>query len=63
MRLASGLDPNSVHEAIIEIDQEEPDRSEVLSQLSSETQERDRLKYQGHHVWFGGIMVLGELLD
>ena len=48
---------------IIEIDQEEPDRSEVLSQLSSETQERDRLKYQGHHVWFGGIMVLGELLD
>ena len=63
MRLASDLDPHSVHEAIIEIDQAEPDRSEVLSQLSSETLERDRLKYQGHNVWFGGIMVQGELLD
>ncbi len=63
LRLASGLDPNIEHEAIIEIDQAEPDRSEVLSQLSSETLQRDRSKYQGHNVWFGGIMVIAELRD
>lgn len=61
--VASDLDPNVEHEAIIEIDEEEPSRQPVAFRLENPEKELAEPKYHGHNVWFGPIMIIGDVLD
>ena len=61
--VASGLDPNVEHEAIIEIDAEEPSREPVAFRLENPEKELAEPKYRGRNVWFGPLMIVGDVLD
>ncbi|MBR5626816.1 MAG: SGNH/GDSL hydrolase family protein, partial [Thermoguttaceae bacterium] len=63
LSLADGLDPNSVHEIHVEIDAEQPDRSPVAFRLQNPEKELAEPKYQGHNVWFGPILVIGDIVE
>ncbi len=61
--VASGLDPNVEHEAIVEIDAQEPSREPVAFRLENPERELAEPKYHGHNVWFGPLMIVGDVLD
>ena len=63
LTLADGLDPNVVHEATVEIDAEQPDRQPVAFRLADPEKELAEPKYNGRNVWFGPILVLGDVVD
>ncbi len=63
LTLADGLDPNVVHEATVEIDAEQPDRRSVAFRLADPEKELAEPKYNGRNVWFGPILVLGDVVD
>lgn len=61
--IGGGLDPNVVHEVTIEIDSEQPSRQPVAFRLENPEKELAEPKYQGHNVWFGPIMILGDVVE
>ncbi|MBQ4204703.1 MAG: SGNH/GDSL hydrolase family protein, partial [Thermoguttaceae bacterium] len=61
--LAADLDPNVTHEVVVEIDEEQPDRSSVAFRLQNPEKELAEPKYQGRNVWFGPLMVIGEVVE
>ena len=61
--LGVGLDPNVEHEVTVEIDAEQPDRQPVAFRLQDPEKELAEPKYQGHNVWFGPIMIIGDVVD
>lgn len=62
LHICSGLDPNIEHEAVVEIDSEQPDRSSVAKSLEN-PKDIEGPKYQGRNVWIGPIMIIGEVVD
>lgn len=63
LTIADGLDPNVVHEATVEIDAAQPDRRSVAFRLADPEKELAEPKYNGRNVWFGPILVLGDVVD
>jgi len=63
LTLADGLDPNVVHEATVEIDAEQPSRQPVAFRLADPEKELAEPKYNGRNVWFGPILVLGDVVE
>ncbi|MBP5621957.1 MAG: hypothetical protein J6X44_08085 [Thermoguttaceae bacterium] len=61
--LGGGLDPNVEHEVSVEIDAEQPDRQPVAFRLQDPEKELKEPKYQGHNVWFGPIMIIGDVVE
>ena len=61
--LAADLDPNVTHEVVVEIDEEQPDRSSVAFRLQNPEKELAEPKYQGRNVWFGPLMIIGEVVE
>lgn len=61
--VASDLDPNVEHEAVVEIDAAEPSREPVAFRLADPVNDLQQPKYKGRNVWFGPIMIIGEILD
>lgn len=61
--IGGDLDPNAVHEVTLEIDEQQPDRSSVAFRLQDPDKELAEPKYQGHNVWFGPIMIIGNVVD
>ena len=61
--VAYGLDPNVEHEAIVEIDEEEPSREPVAFRLKDPEKELAEPKYHGRNVWFGPLMIVGDVVD
>ncbi len=59
--IADGLDPDAVHSVTVEIHPEQPDRQSVAFRLKDPEKELAEPKYQGTNVWFGQLMLLGEL--
>ncbi|MBQ2788456.1 MAG: SGNH/GDSL hydrolase family protein, partial [Thermoguttaceae bacterium] len=63
LTLADGLDPTVVHEATVEIDAEQPSRQPVAFRLADPEKELAEPKYNGRNVWFGPILVLGDVVE
>lgn len=61
--IAGGLDPNVENVVTVVIDKDQPDRSSIAFRLQDPEKELAEPKYQGTNVWFGSIMVLGDVLD
>ena len=61
--LAADLNPNVTHEVVVEIDEEQPDRSSVAFRLQNPEKELAEPKYQGRNVWFGPLMIIGEVVE
>lgn len=61
--LGAGLDPDVEHEVTVEIDAEQPDRQSVAFRLNDPEKELAGPKYQGRYVWFGPIMIIGDVLE
>lgn len=61
--LAGDLDPNVTHEVVVEIDKEQPDRTSVAFRLQNPEKELAEPKYQGRNVWFGPLMIIGEVVE
>ncbi len=60
---AADLDPDSIHSVVIEIDQKQPSRQPVAFRLKNPETELKQSKYQGTNVWFGKILLIGDLAD
>ncbi len=60
--LADGLDLNTVHTICVEIHSEQPDRKSISFRLKDPEKELAEPKYQGTNVWFGKLMILGDLV-
>ncbi len=63
LEFANALDPNIVHEVKVVLDSEQPDRSPVRSSLQDPEKELAEQKFQGRNVWFGPVMVIGEIVE
>ncbi len=61
--VASDLDPTVEHEVVIEIDKDQPSRQPVAFRLENPEKELAEPKYNGHNVWFGPIMVIGDVIE
>ena len=61
--LAIDLDPNNVHTITVEIDKKQPNRQSVAFRLKNPEKELQEAKFQGKNVWFGKILLLGEIVD
>lgn len=61
--IAADLDPNVEHVVCIEIDEDEPSREPVAFRLADPETELASPKYRGRNVWFGPIMIIGDVLD
>ncbi|MDR2439054.1 MAG: SGNH/GDSL hydrolase family protein [Planctomycetaceae bacterium] len=61
--LASNLDPNKIHTITVEIHPEQPNRQPVAFRLKEPEKELAELKFQGTNVWFGKLMLIGDLID
>ncbi len=60
--LAGDLDANQVHTVTVEIHPEQPSRQPVAFRLADAEKELAEVKYQGTNVWFGQLMLLGDLV-
>lgn len=60
--VASGLDPEQTHSVILEIDDEQPDRTPVAFRLKDPEKELKADKYQGTKVRASQILLLGDLV-
>lgn len=63
LHVASGCDPATVHEAVVEIHPEQPDRKSVAFRLKDPDKELAEPKYQGTRMWVSQIMLLGDLVE
>jgi lysophospholipase L1-like esterase len=63
LSLASGVDPNQVHEVTVEIHPDQPDRKSVAFRLKNPEQELKAPKFQGTRLWASQILVLGDLVE
>lgn len=61
LTLVAGADPNQVHDVIVEIHPQQPDRKSVVFRLKDPDKELRAPKYQGTNVWVSQLMLLGEL--
>jgi hypothetical protein len=61
--LAFNLDPNIVHTITVEIDSEQPSRQPVAFRLKDPEKELAEPKFQGTNVWFGQLMLIGDLVE
>lgn len=61
--LADKLDPNAIHSVSVEVHPEQPNRQPVAFRLKNPENELAAPKYQGTNVWFGKIMLLGDLVE
>lgn len=59
--LADGLDPETVHHITIEIHPDQPSRQPVAFRLKNPETELKEPKYQGTNVWFGQLMLIGDV--
>ncbi|MDO4575875.1 MAG: GDSL-type esterase/lipase family protein [Planctomycetia bacterium] len=62
LRCCEGLDPNEVHTVVVTIHPEQPDRHSVAFRLKDPEKELAEPKFQGTNVWFGKIMLMGDLV-
>ena len=62
MGVASGLDSEKTHSVILEIDDEQPDRTPVAFRLKDPEKELKADKYQGTKVRASQILLLGDLV-
>ena len=62
MGLASGLEPDQVHEVEVKIHPEQPDRSAVLDRVQDEV-DFDPAKYEGTFIRVGAILLIGEVVE
>lgn len=60
---AVNVDPDEIHEVVIEIDAKQPDRQSVAFRLKDPEKELLEPKFQGTNVWFSQIMILGDLAE
>jgi hypothetical protein len=63
LTIAEGLDPDVVHEVVVEIHPEQPDRSPVAFRLQDPDVELQAPKFQGTKLRVGQILLLGELVE
>ncbi len=61
--VAGRLDPKAEHTVVITIDANQPDRKPVAFRLQDPEKELAEPKYQGTNVWFGSILIVGDVLD
>lgn len=61
--VGNDLDPNVVHTVTITIHPEQPDRHSVAFRLKDPEKELAEPKFQGTNVWFGKIMIIGDLVE
>lgn len=61
--LAGNLDPNEVHTVTVEVHPDQPNRQPVAFRLKDPEKELAEPKYQGTNVWFGKIMLLGDIIE
>ena len=61
--VAGRLDPNVEHTVVVTIDANQPDRSSIAFRLQDPEKELAEPKYQGTNVWFGSILIVGDVLD
>ena len=61
--LVGDLDPDQVHTITVEIHPDQPSRQPVAFRLADPEKELAEPKYQGTNVWFGQLMLLGDLVD
>ncbi|MDR2117035.1 MAG: SGNH/GDSL hydrolase family protein [Planctomycetaceae bacterium] len=59
--LASDLDPDIVHTITVEVHPEQPNRQPVAFRLKEPEKELAEPKFQGTNVWFGKLMLIGNL--
>jgi len=62
MGLASGLDPDQVHEVEVKIHPEQPDRSAVLDRVKDDD-DFDPAKYDGTFIRVGAILLIGQIVE
>lgn len=63
LRIAANLQPDEIHEVVVEIDAKQPDRQPVAFRLKDPNKELLEPKYQGTNVWFAQLMLLGDLVE
>lgn len=63
LNVAGGLDPNVEHLAVIELDEEEPSRQPVAFRFDDPETELAKPQYHGRNVWYGPIMIIGDVLN
>lgn len=56
-------DPNKVHEVMIEIHPDQPDRKSVSFRLKDPAKELAEPKFQGTRVWMSQLMLVGDLVE
>ncbi|MDR2754792.1 MAG: SGNH/GDSL hydrolase family protein [Planctomycetaceae bacterium] len=61
--LASNLDPNDIHTITVEVHPEQPNRQSVAFRLKEPEKELAEPKFQGTNIWFGKLMLIGDLID
>lgn len=61
--IAFDLDPNVIHTISIEIHSEQPSRQSVAFRLTDPEKELAEPKFQGTNVWFGKLMLIGDIVD
>jgi hypothetical protein len=61
--LAFNLDPKIEHQITVEIHPEQPSRQPVAFRLKDPEKELAEPKFQGTNVWFGKLMLIGDLVD
>ncbi len=61
--LADGLDPTEIHTISVEVHPDQPSRQPVAFRLSDPEKELAEPKFQGTKVWFGKIMLLGDIVE
>ena len=61
LSIAQGLDPDQVHEVVVEVHPEQPDRRSVAFRLKDPEKELKEPKFQGTKLWVGGILLIGDL--
>ncbi len=62
LNVAQGLNPQDVHTVTLEVHPEQPDRTPVAFRLKDPGKELKEPKYQGTNVWFGQILLVGDLV-
>lgn len=60
---ANQLDPDEVHTVVVKIHPEQPNRQSVAFRLKDPEKELAEPKFQGTNVWFGKIMLVGDLVE
>jgi lysophospholipase L1-like esterase len=60
--IAEGLAADAVHDVVVEVHPDQPDRTPVAFRLKDPAVELKSAKYQGTRLWVGAILLRGELV-